>query len=158
VPGIASAGLAGGPPLAAAAERGRAPYQVPGRAPSGAAPLAVTDVVSDGYFETLGVPLLAGRDFDLRDVPGASPVAGINRTVAEHVSPGASPLGAHLVIGREPQTLDLTVVGVVGDVRSLGLDVAVPDEIYLAYGQSSSARVHVFARGATAALESLPSV
>src|SRR5262249_41126663 len=91
VPGIASARLAGGPPRAAAAPRGRAPYPVPGRAPSGAAPLAVTDVVSDGYFETLGVPLLAGRNFDLRDVQGASPVAVINRTLAEHVFPGASP-------------------------------------------------------------------
>jgi hypothetical protein len=77
-----------------------------------------------GYFETLGVPLLRGRLFDGRDGPDAAPTAIINESMARRFWPDADPLGARIKIGNAEKPLPwVTVVGVVGDVRQMGLDV-----------------------------------
>lgn len=80
------------------------------------------NAVDDGYFDVLDIPLLAGRTFDGRDASGALPVAVIDVDLARFLWPEAP---AAAVVGRrfreEPDAPWLTVVGVVGDVRLLGL-------------------------------------
>ncbi|HEX7175817.1 MAG TPA: ABC transporter permease [Pyrinomonadaceae bacterium] len=80
------------------------------------------NIVSPGYFDTLQIPLLRGRDFNAHDLPGAKPEAVvINETFAARYWPGEDPLGKRVKVGRDdPETLE--VVGVVkdGKYRTLG--------------------------------------
>lgn len=75
---------------------------------------ANVNFVSPGYFRTMGVPLLEGRDFDERDVSGAKPVCIVNRTFAEQYFPGRSAVGRRVgsAILRNGK-VDMEIVGVV---------------------------------------------
>jgi predicted permease len=74
---------------------------------------AMVNFVSPGYFRTMGVPLLEGRDFDSRDVSGTSPVCIVNRTFAEHYFPGRSAVGRRMGSGiLRGGKLDVEIVGV----------------------------------------------
>ena len=65
----------------------------------GADPVLVySNAVSPGHFRTLGIPLLAGRDFDGRDRETATQVAIVNETLARRFWPGANPIGQRLRI------------------------------------------------------------
>jgi predicted permease len=78
---------------------------------------------TDGYFEAMGVPLLAGRTFAAADGADAPPVAVVSASVARARFAGASPLGRLVQFGNMDGDLrPLTVVGVVGDVRDGALD------------------------------------
>jgi predicted permease len=74
---------------------------------------AMVNFVSPGYFRTMGVPLLEGRDFDERDVSETKAVCIVNRTFAEHYFPGRSAVGRHVgsAILRNGK-LDVEIVGV----------------------------------------------
>jgi hypothetical protein len=74
---------------------------------------AMVNFVSPGYFQTMGVPLLEGRDFDERDVSETKPVCIVNRTFAEHYFPGRSAIGRHIgsAILRSGK-IDMEIVGV----------------------------------------------
>lgn len=76
--------------------------------------------VVPGYFATLGIPLVAGRDFTAADRPGAQRVAIVNETAARRFWPGESPLGKRLRFGEKGEWQ--TVVGVAkdGKYRTLG--------------------------------------
>ena len=80
--------------------------------------------VGPGYFSTLGIPLLAGRDFDDRDRPDSIPVAIISQRMARHFA--GSPLGQRL--GSGPGARE--VVGVVGDVRYANVRDLPRDVVY----------------------------
>ena len=58
--------------------------------------------VSSGYFRTLGVPLLQGRDFDDRDTPAAPGVIVINQAMAQKYWPGVDPIGRRIRIQEQP--------------------------------------------------------
>jgi ABC-type antimicrobial peptide transport system permease subunit len=74
---------------------------------------AMVNFVSPGYFRTMGVPLLEGRDFDARDVSGTSTVCIVNRTFAEHYFPGRSAVGRRMGSGiLRGGKLDVEIVGV----------------------------------------------
>jgi len=74
--------------------------------------------ISEGYFETLRTPLLAGRDFNNNDTFGSQTVAIINQTMATKFFAGASPLGAHFRVheGETPGP-PIEIVGVVRDAK-----------------------------------------
>jgi predicted permease len=72
------------------------------------------NTVSPGYFETLGVPILAGRDFAPRDRGGAPAVAIVNETLARRFWPGEDPIGKLLQVGGEDPKL-VEVVGLARD-------------------------------------------
>jgi len=78
--------------------------------------------VSPGYFETLGIPLLAGRDFSLWDV-GRPRVAIVSAAVARHFFPGVNPIGRHITIVYDPEPSPFgddqpyEVIGLAGDVK-----------------------------------------
>ena len=73
--------------------------------------------VSPRYFETLGIPLIAGRDFDFRDV-GRPRVAIVNQAMARRYFPGVNPIGKHVAIGSEQS---YEIVGLAGDAKTVEL-------------------------------------
>lgn len=78
--------------------------------------------VTPGYFNTLGVPLLAGRNFTPADDPSAPEAVIVSRALAERYWPGRDPIGQRLRNGpRDSDDPWLQVIGVVGDVQNQGL-------------------------------------
>jgi len=82
-------------------------------------------VISDGYFRTMRIPILAGREFEPRDRAGEPPVAVVNQTLARMAYPGENPVGKRLRVswGRD-QIVE--IVGVASDIHHNGLGT-VPD-------------------------------
>ncbi|MEM7482016.1 MAG: ABC transporter permease [Acidobacteriota bacterium] len=75
--------------------------------------------ISAGWFEVMGIPLVAGRPFESADRLGAVPVAIVGQRLAERLWPGADPLGKQLKLGPPESSNEYrTVVGVARDVRS----------------------------------------
>jgi predicted permease len=77
---------------------------------SGEAGMTFLNTVSPGYFSTLGIPLVAGRDFSESDRPGAAPAVIVNEVAARRFWPGQNPLGRRLHVGSSRELLE--VVGV----------------------------------------------
>jgi putative ABC transport system permease protein len=94
-------------------------------------------LVSPGYFTTMGIRLLHGRDFTRSDDGSAPAVAIVSETVARRIWPDADAVGKRISMSDQPGANDwLTVIGVVNDVvqdRSLGKH----STVYLPYLQSS---------------------
>jgi predicted permease len=84
--------------------------------------------VGPRYFETLGTPFVAGRDFEFADA-GRPRVAIVNQAVARYYFGTASPLGRHLTFERD--TVPYEIVGVVGDAKYEDLHDAPPRTVYL---------------------------
>jgi predicted permease len=77
---------------------------------------AYMNSLSPGYFATMGIPILEGRDFDTRDLKDQPKVAIVNRSFAAHYFGGANPVGRRLGRGTAPGTkLDIEIVGLVED-------------------------------------------
>ena len=113
-------------------------------------PLGLTRSVSPGYFRTLGIPLISGRDFNERDGLDKPLVVILSRATAQKLFPGENPLGRQILFGTDNGNgLPAEVVGVVGDVRSQQL--AKPNEIefYRPWPQRSAPFLIVTARSAT---------
>ena len=88
-----------------------------------------TRVVSAGYFDTIGIPLLDGRVFDGRDDTASRAVAVISRSLAQrHWEAGESPIERRISVD-DGETW-VTIVGVVADVREHGLEREPPDQMY----------------------------
>ncbi|NKB87011.1 MAG: FtsX-like permease family protein [Acidobacteria bacterium] len=122
---------------------------VPGLGPNGAGWISLADqpevqdvgatyrVVSDGYFETLGVGVLVGRELNDRDAAGTARVAVINQRFADTYWPGQDPLGREVrAVSMEPMREDwITVVGVVPDL-DVGRGVEERPAMYVAASQA----------------------
>ena len=93
--------------------------------------------VSGDYLKTMNVPLRAGRYFDNRDNEQSMPVAIINETMARQYWPGENALGRRFKIGDpdEPGKQWKQIVGIVADIRQMGLDEPVKAEMYFPYQQ-----------------------
>ena len=77
---------------------------------------AFMNSLSPGYFQTMGIPLLEGRDFDLRDIKKDSKVAIVNQRFAKHFFGDKSAIGRHLGRGGSRDTkLETEIIGVVAD-------------------------------------------
>jgi putative ABC transport system permease protein len=122
-------------------------------------PIAFQSAVSPGYFRTMGMRLIRGREFNDADVEGREKVVIVDETIGRRLFAGEDPLGRRLTFGgskSDPQWL--TVVGVVGAVRHYGLKSDSRMHAYQPYQQASSANMTIVARatgdptGLTAAL------
>jgi len=82
--------------------------------------------VSPGYFSTLGIPLLRGRDLQSTDREGAALVALINEAAARRYFPGEDPVGKHVVLWDKERE----VIGVTGDVRSIAPNEAAAPALF----------------------------
>jgi predicted permease len=102
---------------------------------------AFMNALSPGYFETMGTPLLEGRDFDSRDLKEKSGVAIVNRRFAEHFFKGKSAVGRHIGFGGGPNTkLDIEIVGVVENTLYEGPREGVRRQVFVPnYGNRGAA-------------------
>jgi len=88
-------------------------------------------MTTTGYFRTLGIPLVSGREFAESDTDRGVPVAIINQTFAKRYWPNANPLGEHVQMDDTQQGMrDVEIVGVVGDVHDFGLETDSRAEIF----------------------------
>lgn len=86
-------------------------------------------LISDGYFQAMGIPLLHGRAFSDQDTPESPHVAVVNESFARRYWPAGTPLGRRLQWGRN--FAPFTVVGVVPDVRVSALDTEALPMVYM---------------------------
>jgi predicted permease len=122
---------------------------------------AFMNFVSPGYWQAMGIPLIAGRDFDARDHADTeeeamrSAVAIVNRKFAEHFFGNQNPIGRHLGWGGEPGTLYIRIVGVVENSLYEGPRSGVRRQVFLPYeqiGDPTSVSFYVRTAGDPAAL------
>jgi putative ABC transport system permease protein len=92
-------------------------------------------LISTGYLQTAGIPLLQGRDFTSGDRVGAVPVAIINQAMARRYWPGSDPIGRRLRVKDEPQWI--TIAGLVPDVKHMGLKEEEGPVVYIPYAQKT---------------------
>jgi putative ABC transport system permease protein len=92
-------------------------------------PVAFLTVATEGYFDMLHIPLIRGRLFQPTDIQGSPVVCVLNGSFAKRLFPGEDALGKYLVLGAQGQN-KMEIVGIVGDVRTLGLNTPAPETIY----------------------------
>jgi predicted permease len=117
------------------------------------------DVITPGYFRTLKIPIVAGRDFTAADRQGAPSVAIVNETFAARVWPGESAVGQRLVRETPEGRSELTVVGVVRNGKYRFLGEAPLAYIYVPHAQEPmlDMKLVVKSAGRTSALPALRS-
>jgi putative ABC transport system permease protein len=93
--------------------------------------------VNESYFQTIGIPIIAGRNFDEHDKTGGPGVVIIGKSVADRIFAGRDPIGRRLAYTGVQSPPDL-IVGVVGDVKITGLDEAIRPVLYYPFKQSPS--------------------
>jgi putative ABC transport system permease protein len=96
------------------------------------------NVVSPGYFGTLGMRLLAGRDFDRRDDERSGPVVVVNESLARRFFQDGRALGRRITMGRNADRRDLEIVGIVADAKYQRLQEPTRSIAYLSSVQQSS--------------------
>jgi putative ABC transport system permease protein len=109
--------------------------------------IAHTGTVGLDYFRMLGISLLAGRTFSAGDNLESKPVAVINQTLARQSFPKEDPIGRRILLGApEPGARWLTIVGVIGDVRTGALDLPPMPQFYTSETQDANSRMLVILR------------
>jgi predicted permease len=103
--------------------------------PANDEPSADIRTADSGYFRTMGIPLLVGREFTDHENEGAARVLVINQTMARQYWPAGNPIGQRITMKDWGPPLTGEIVGIVGDVKTNGLDVAVGPMIYWPYSQ-----------------------
>jgi predicted permease len=152
LPGVESASLAAELP-------GRGEVRIvsgpPSRDPEPPSPDPIYEggwnVVEPGYFATLRIPLLAGRDFTEADRQNSAQVAIVSEATAKALWPGQNPVGRYVSMRSfrlipPPPPTRLLVVGVVRDLRTMGPGRAPAPFLYRALQQNYSSRVTILAR------------
>lgn len=121
-------------------------------ADSEAAPVAEIVGVSTDYFPLLKTPLVRGRALSESDDTKSEPVALVNEVLARRYWPAGDAVGQHIHFGgvrpRSPNTRPITIVGVVSNIKSDGLDTEAGPRIYLPANQSPSYGMVVYLRTA----------
>ena len=135
-PGVLSAALASDFPMSGANFQTQRNLLVEGQPVDGQPPNVNARFVSDGYFETLGVPILVGRAFDGGDDEQGTLVAILSRAAATRFFGAGDPIGQR--VSADGGQTWATVVGVARDVRQVGFESDLNEEIYFPYAQSDT--------------------
>lgn len=106
---------------------------VPGHIAHGEEANNYVNATSPGYFRTLGIPLLDGRDFNSADISNSAKVAIVNRSFSNHYWQGRSPIGQWFERGKSK----IEIVGLVGDAKYNTLRDSEPPVIYFPLAQQS---------------------
>jgi predicted permease len=113
-------------------------FAVVGQPPPAPGQSPVTDVrvADNGYFDAMGVPLIAGRLFEPRELRENARVVIVSETLAREQFPGRDPIGQRLEISMgAPPITPTAIVGVVGDVRYSNLETAPRSAVYWPHPQ-----------------------
>ncbi len=128
LPGVKSAAMGEGFPMLDRIQA--ASFRVEGQPEGTREPPADITRVSDGYFETLGAPILRGRSFTRADAEQSKPaVAVTNQALAKLIAPHGDALGKVLILGGGG--VRLTVIGIKADTHQMGMDTETRPELFL---------------------------
>ena len=124
----------------------RTPFGVLGRPqpPIAERPLVTFDVVSEHYFRLLRIPVTQGRAFSADDRLTAPLVCVVNQTFAKQVFSGRPAIGQVLLFGANDRHVE--IVGVTGDVKTVGVNVPAPAEVYFPMRQLAKPGMNVMGR------------
>jgi len=148
LPGVEQSAIAGNDTLPMNSGRNYSPFTISGRPKdSERGPVADIAIVDTQYFHTMDVPLMAGRNFTALDTNTTQAVAVIDQTLAHRYWPDQDPLGQQVKFGFGPGPKGVTIVGVVGDIKSDGFEAPSVPHIYVALGQFAPINAVVFLRG-----------
>ena len=92
-------------------------------------------VVTPGFFKTLGLAIAQGREFDAHDTASAPPVVIVNHTLAQRFFANEDPIGRKVLVWRDEQ-IPREIVGVSGDLKSQDLTAAAGAEMFVPLAQS----------------------
>jgi predicted permease len=142
VPGVTAAGAIRDLPFHGDGER--IPFLPPGASPgpNGESPTATLMFTSDGFFNAMGIPLIAGRDLSQQDRSGTPLVFVVNQAFAKRFLPGHSPLGQVLALDKSR----VPIVGLVGDVHQTAVDESPEPRIYASVYQINRVKVNLVVR------------
>jgi putative ABC transport system permease protein len=126
--------------------------------PANNEPSADIRTADSGYFRTMGIPLLGGREFTEGDNAGARRVMVINQTMAREYWPHEDPIGQLVTMKDWGPPLTGEIVGIVGDVKANGLDAVVGPMIYWPYSQFPQLFNTIVVRSEDDPLRLLPAV
>jgi len=115
--------------------------------------------IGANYFTTVGVPLLAGRDFTRADAGPSSKVAIVNEAFARKFRLDSRVVGAHLALGRGPKnTLDIEIVGLVRDARHTAVRENNPPQMFLPYRQGVIGSITFYVRSTLDTAQIVPAI
>lgn len=110
-------------------------------------------VISPGYFSTMGIPLIKGRDFGGNDRRGATNAVIISESFARQHFPGEDPLGKRITIELTDKSkesgVSAEIIGIAGNVRHFGLAAEPVPEMYVSYFQQSFSSMTLVVRSST---------
>jgi putative ABC transport system permease protein len=147
LPGVDGVAAVNHPPIGGGSTNGGFDLEGKTWAP-GDEPVAEKQIVSPDYFQVVGVRLIKGRFFTDADTAGRPPVAIVNQAFVDRFMPGEDAIGRRLgfnwgIKGRQE------IVGVVADMRQLGLDQPAPPATYVVYPQRPIGAMTIVIRSAT---------
>jgi len=126
---------------------------------AGEAPTTEVRPVTPGFFRTMGIPQIAGRDFLPSDSADTPLVAIVGETLARRHLPGENPIGKRLHVSIGPREgMNVEIVGVVGDVKMTSLDAEARPSVYLPHTQLSIGLMTFVVRTDTAPMAMVNSV
>jgi putative ABC transport system permease protein len=147
LPGVASAAAVTVLPMSTIGSDFYRPYWLEGARPDGfAATQANVRMATPGYFATLGLPLVSGREFSPQDGPGAPRVIIINESLARSAWKGLDPVGRTLILDYQGGQIARQVVGVVRDARYRGPRSEPAPEIFIPHAQNPYLVMNVVVR------------
>lgn len=134
LPGVVSAGGTTRVPLGSTSVT--TSVQIDGRpVPNSELPEVQFRRAMHNYFETMGIPIRRGRNFDPNDTATAPPVGVINETMARRLFPNQEAVGQRVRTGPSTTGPWTTIIGVIGDIRHGGLEEEPQPELYISYLQ-----------------------
>jgi putative ABC transport system permease protein len=144
IPGVEAAGAVSYLPMSPIGTEFDMPFTVEGLESSSPSqrPTAEYRGILPGYFETMGIDVVAGRTIDAIDGTDGSRVAIINETVVRRYFPDRDPIGQVIDM---PMAGSTRVIGVVSDIRHDGLGVAANPEMFVPFAQLPLSAMHLVA-------------
>jgi len=150
LPGVATASYSTRPILSNVSSSD--PFTIEGRPMNISQPnFAGWQRVAPDYFRTLGIPLVAGRDFTANDNPtgdnATAPVALINETLAQHYFPTGNALGQRITLGSpRPANPYATIIGIVKDIPHRNIESPAKPEIFLGFARQPHLTAYLYVR------------
>jgi putative ABC transport system permease protein len=136
-----------------------APYLAEGMPPDlprGQRPIALWNSISPDYFQTMGIPMLKGRNFSDADIEKSNPVVIISQSLAARHWSHVDPIGQHIQIARQPSPAE--IVGVVADLRNRGIGADMGDELYTPLPQKPWGTMSVLVKTSGDPMQIVPAV
>jgi len=150
IPGVNSVSMENFPPLTGLGAATAVHILSQPKVPQPEMPVANVRVVGLDYFRTMGIPLVTGRTFGAAELADARHVVIVNQSFVDDYLRGANPLGQQAVIymkgNAESEKTPSTIVGVVGNVRQMGLDQPARATVYWPYPELVYSQMSVIVR------------